>query len=155
MPSIAKRYTKEDFLKIWLDPTLTVVEVARKLRISKCSVRSMASRFGYRRERDFYVDVKQEYRRKRMPSKEEFTEGWLDEDLIRSDLTKRWGISKTTLIRLAREYGLDLVRPNYIKTRGVVDPTPEEIEERAAEIRKGWSESVREQRARLKGTLLK
>ena len=155
MPPIAKRYTKEDFLKVWLDPTLTVVEVARKLRISKCSVRSMASRFGYRRERDFYVDVKQEYRRRWLPSREEFTDAWLDEELTRSDLTKRWGISKTTLIRLAREYDLDLVRPNYLKTTAVADPTPEEIEERAAKIREGWSASVREQRARLKGTLLK
>jgi len=135
-----KTISKEEFLKVWLDVNLTADEVARTLRMSCKTVRAVANRFGYCRERSAYCDRRAAALRARLPSKKEFTEAWDDESLTRIDIAKRFNVSLSTLCSLAKRYDLPTQRDNYTKT-GAPDPTPEEIAKRAAEVRAGWSEA--------------
>ena len=81
------------------------------------------------------------------PDREAFTKAWFDPDLTRLDVALKFGISKTLSRRIAIEFGLPLERDNnYMDTRRTDDPTPEEIEQRAAEVRKTWTAAVQEQR---------
>jgi hypothetical protein len=133
--------TKEEFLSVWLDKNLNAEQVAKKLGITTRRSRDLATRFGYRKPRDAYCDRRAEIRRARMPGREEFTEAWDDDELTRADIAERFGIAVSTLVTLARRYDLPLERHHYMRTSSVIDPTPEEIAQRAAEVRAGWSKS--------------
>jgi hypothetical protein len=133
--------TKEEFLSVWLDKNLNAEQVAKKLGITTRRSRDLATRFGYRKPRDAYCDRRAEIRRAKMPGREEFTEAWDDDELTRADIAERFGIAVSTLVALARRYDLTLERHHYMKTSSVIDPTPEEIAQRAAEVRAGWSVS--------------
>lgn len=77
--------------------------------------------------------------RVKRPDREAFTNAWNDENLSRADIANMFGLSQTLTRTIAKEYDLDLERPGYRDTRTAVDPSPEEIAERAAQIRKTWT----------------
>lgn len=80
------------------------------------------------------------------PDRKTFTEAWFNENLSRSEIADMFCLSQTTTRTIAKEFGLPMERPGYMDTRTAADPTPEEIAERAAEIRKGWTNTKRERR---------
>lgn len=136
-----KRISKEEFLKVWLNIDLTADQVAKTLGMSRKTVRAIADRFGYRRERSAYCDRRAAALRARLPTQQQFTEAWDDDTLTRAQIANKFGVALSTLSTLAKRYGLPLQRDNYTNTLSVPDPTPEEIRQRAAEVRAGWSES--------------
>ena len=63
---------------------------------------------------------------------------WLQN--VKTDkIAKRLGVSASKVYSMAKSLGLE-------KRDFFVDPTPQELEERAAEIRKNWSRAERESR---------
>ena len=92
----------------------------------------------------------------RRPPKEEFVAAWYDENMTRIDIAQKFGLTKGTTRRIAIEFGLPLERQsNYIDTRRTDDPTPEEIAERAAEVRRSWSSLKTEKRSRPLGKMMR
>lgn len=84
------------------------------------------------------------------PPREEFAAAWMDPDVTQRRVAKKFGLSRTTCGAIAAEYGLPYRSrfSNMIGTsNSVIDPTPEQIAERCAEIRSRWSESEKERRA--------
>jgi len=61
-------------------------------------------------------------------------------------IAKRFGVSDCTVSAIAKEAGCP-PRYGYVSFDKVPDPTPEEIEKRAAEIRATWSDETYYQRA--------
>lgn len=73
-----------------------------------------------------------------------FVEMYRDKEVTLTDIANRFGMAADTVSRRASMMGLPLRGP--IWRPAAVDPTPEEIAERAAEIRSRWSESERRKR---------
>lgn len=68
-------------------------------------------------------------------------------DIKNAELAKKLGVSRARLWDIRKRYGL----PPRRHERGGTwprDPSPQEIEERAAEVRAGWSDEVRQNRGR-------
>lgn len=84
------------------------------------------------------------------PPREEFAKAWMDPDITQRQVAKIFGVSRTTCGVIAAEYGLPY-RSRFsncigISNKNAADPTPEQIAERAAEIRKNWSSAERQRR---------
>ena len=83
------------------------------------------------------------------PPREEFAKVWMDPDITQRQVAKIFGVSRTTCAVIAAEYGLPY-RTKFSNcigsSRKIADPTPEQIQERAAEIRKNWSSAERQRR---------
>lgn len=69
---------------------------------------------------------------------------WFDSGVAITDICVRLGVSQDTIYKNAKQIGLPR-RPRAERLSDK-DPTPEEIEERSAVIRAGWSESEAERR---------
>jgi hypothetical protein len=65
---------------------------------------------------------------------DEFRRLWADQTVTKGQICERFGITRWRLADIARILDLDDDRDNL----PFVDPTPEEIRERAAEIRSKW-----------------
>lgn len=77
---------------------------------------------------------------------DEFRRDW-QSDTISREICKKYGISRGHLHAVANSLGLGRRPVSSWETHPQVpDPTPEEIAERAAEVRAGWSEYDRERR---------
>ena len=156
MPRKSRKPTKEEFVALFLDKTLTMKEIASRLRVTGETCRRLAAEFGFYGARTDYVTVDRFARSTLpLPPRDEFIDAWFDETLTRADIKDKFGLSKTRCRRIAKEYGLPMERPNFVDTTKSPDPTPEEIEERAAEIRRGWSEAERQRRGIVKAVVLK
>lgn len=59
---------------------------------------------------------------------------WADEDLTHTEVARALGVTSGRLTKLAAQYGLKR-RPRRHRAHSMVDPTPEEIAERAMECR--------------------
>jgi hypothetical protein len=68
-----------------------------------------------------------------MPSKEEFFEVW-NSGVTAGDICEHFGISHDELVRIAQRYRL-----KYARRLAEVDPSADEIRERAAIVRLKWS----------------
>jgi len=92
-----------------------------------------------------------DWRRLPRPTRKEFERHWYNLTISRAELCRIFGVSKHTIRNFALEFGVEMVRsnPNYYKQPEYC-PTPEEIAERAAEIRSRWSEAVRSSRMNTK-----
>lgn len=66
-------------------------------------------------------------------------------DLRNDEVAVSLGVSRNYLTKIRSRYGLQK-RPDERGTHDNEDPTPEEIAERAAEIRERWTESERKLR---------
>lgn len=89
-------------------------------------------------------------RKIKRPPLKEFAEAWMNPDITQRQVAKMFGLARTTCSMIAAEYGLPY-RSRFSNCIGVsnknsADPTPEQIAERAAEIRKGWSHAERQRR---------
>jgi len=69
-------------------------------------------------------------------------------ELTTDEIAKKLGISRSRLFLLARKHKLASRKIRRIVRPRTVDPTPEEIIERAARIRAEWSESEEKRRRR-------
>lgn len=69
---------------------------------------------------------------------------WFDSDVAITDMCVRLGVSSDTIYKNAKQMGLPR-RPRAERISDK-DPTAEEIAERSATIREGWSESEKERR---------
>jgi len=86
------------------------------------------------------------------PPRDEFTKAWFDSSLRRIDIAAKFGLSKTLCRNIAMEFGLPAIREqceNGYNNRQD-DPTPEEILQRAAEVRRRWSDAERSRRMNVK-----
>jgi len=84
------------------------------------------------------------------PAREAFEQAWMDPDTTQKQIAEMFGLSRTTCGAIAAEFGLPYRSrfSNRIGTSNAVeDPSPDEIAERCAEIRKRWSDSERRRRA--------
>jgi len=125
---------REELEKLWLDPSITRSEIAK--------------RFGVRKS---FVD--QQARRYKLPSRracvsrERFEEVWMDFSLTKAQAAFELGIPKSTCMDIAGRYGLPKERDGYRWNSGdKSDPTPEEIKAMCAMIQSRWSEEERWQR---------
>lgn len=78
---------------------------------------------------------------------ESLTEAW-NSDMRSDQICEEFGLSRGGLYRLAHKHRLGR-RPVYLNGNGncaTVDPTPEQIAERAAEVRATWTANERESR---------
>ena len=64
---------------------------------------------------------------------------WNDPDLSNEDVREAFGCSFTKVRSAAAKLGLPMNRKGTNNGRRRDDPTPEEIAQRAAEIRAGWT----------------
>lgn len=69
---------------------------------------------------------------------------WFDADSAIADICVRLGVCQDTVYKHAKNMGLP--RKPRVERNGDKDPSAEEIEERAAAIREGWSDAERERR---------
>jgi len=72
---------------------------------------------------------------------------WADGESIK-DIARQLGITPTTLGRLRTV--LRLPRKQPARNDGVIDPTPDEIAQRSAEVRAGWPTRIAARRQRKK-----
>lgn len=63
------------------------------------------------------------------------------------DIADKLGVGRTRLFILARRYGLQKRAMDSSTCKRIVDPSPEEIAERAAVVRSHWSEEELNKRA--------
>ena len=82
------------------------------------------------------------------PPRDVFTAAWTDLTLTAAQLEKQFGVTRFTLKRFADEYDLPPRHSKYARKFGeeAPCPTPEEIKERAAEIRRGWTAEMYQKR---------
>jgi hypothetical protein len=80
-----------------------------------------------------------------MPDDDRIRELWADDRLMTKEVASKLGLTMTTLYRESKRLGLP---KRYSGKRQVceLDPSPEEIEIRAAAVRAGWSMTERRRR---------
>jgi IS30 family transposase len=75
---------------------------------------------------------------------------WNDKDKTIGEVADQLGVSRGTLERLRRRFGLQRKEPVKKEREIKWIPTPQEIEQRAAEVRSRWTPE-REYQARCRG----
>lgn len=84
------------------------------------------------------------------PPKEDFEKAWYNPNLRRIDIVKMFGVSKSLCKIIAEEFGLPSIRDQIDWSNKEPDPTPEEILQRSAEVRRKWSDAERSRRMNVK-----
>jgi hypothetical protein len=65
---------------------------------------------------------------------------WNDHSIEHRELAARLGISMSHLWKVKKQYGLPSRKRQHVFEE--IDPTPEEIEERSAEVRMSWTPEI-------------
>lgn len=127
---------KDELTKLWLDSSILKADIAKRLGITENMLRTMARYYKLPPRKQAAIPT-------HGVSRERFEEVWMDFSKTKSEASFILGIPKATCADLARHYGLPPGRGGRISNNNVVDPTPEEIEARCAEIQSRWSDEER------------
>lgn len=120
--------------ELWADGSISAVEISRRMRVSTATVWRLSREYGLpsrirvRNSKDVLALFRH----------------WNDETLSIREVSRILGFSREHIYRMAKQYGLG--RRNYRPAGlGQPDPTPEQIAERAAEIRAKNMEAMKGQ----------
>jgi biotin operon repressor len=119
---------------LWERSNLTLPQIAEKLGITTGHVWKVARSHGLKpRGRKNNHDIPRLFKL------------WSDKSLSCSQVAAEFGVSRTQVFRLASRYGLPKRPSERLAENTVVDPTPAQIAERAAEIRERNMERMKQQ----------